>query len=99
LAHDVRDTYRGLYKWDTARLAEEYARALWRVLALVSVRGSIRYHVIAGMHRDELLQDPAAVGAEGRDDWWRLTMGRSALPNPDRSRGLKPIRMRVEVGS
>ena len=82
LAHDVRDTYRGLYEWDTARLAEEYARALWRVLALVSVRGSIRYHVIPSMHRDELLQDPAAVGAEGRDDWWRLTMGRSALPNP-----------------
>jgi hypothetical protein len=73
---------RGLYKWDGARLAEAYARALWRVLALVSVRGSIRYHVIPSMHRDELLQEPAAVGAEGRDDWWRLTMGRSALPKP-----------------
>jgi hypothetical protein len=77
LANDIRDTYRGLYEWDGARLAEAYARALWRVLALVSVRGSIRYHVIPGMHRDELLQDPAGVGAEGRDDWWRLTTGRS----------------------
>jgi hypothetical protein len=77
LANDIRDTYRGLYEWDGARLAEAYARALWRVLALVSVRGSIRYHVIPGMHRDELLQDPAAVSAEGREDWWRLTMGRS----------------------
>ena len=75
LAHDDRGTYRGLYEWDSAPLAEAYARALWRVLALVSVRGSIRYHVIPGMHRDELLQDPATVGAEGRDDWWRLISG------------------------
>jgi hypothetical protein len=73
LAHDDRGTYRGLYEWDGARLAEAYARALWRVLALVSVRGSIRYHVIPGLHRDPLLQDPATVGAEGREDWWRLT--------------------------
>jgi hypothetical protein len=79
LAHDGRGTYRGLYQWDGAHLAEAYARALWRVLALVSVRGSIRYHVIPGMHRDELLQDPATVGAAGRDDWWRLITGRSAL--------------------
>jgi hypothetical protein len=79
LAHDSRGTYRGLYEWDGARLAEAYARALWRVLALVSVRGSIRYHVIPGMHRDELLQGPATVGAEDGDDWWRLITGRSAL--------------------
>jgi hypothetical protein len=90
LAHDDRGTYRGLYEWDGARLAEAYARTLWRVLALVSVPGSIRYHVIPGMHRDELLQDPASVGAEGRDDWWRLTR-RSAPPIPDRSHGQKPI--------
>jgi hypothetical protein len=82
LANDGRGTYRGLYEWDSARLAEAYARALWRVLALVSVRGSIRYHVIPGVHRDELLHDPATVGAEGRDDWWRLITGRSALASP-----------------
>ena len=33
--------YRGLYEWDGPAQAEAYARALWRVLALVSVRGSI----------------------------------------------------------
>ena len=66
-------TYRGLYEWDSASLAEAYARALWRVLALVSVRESIRYHVIPGVHRDALLQNPAMVSAEGREDWWRLT--------------------------
>ena len=41
LADDERGRYRGLYEWDGPRLAENYARALWRVLALVSVRGSI----------------------------------------------------------
>ena len=37
LADDERGRYRGLYEWDDPRLAENYARALWRVLALVSV--------------------------------------------------------------
>ena len=73
MAHDDQGTYRGLYEWDSASLAEAYARALWRVLALVSVRESIRYHVIPGVHRDALLQNPAMVSAEGREDWWRLT--------------------------
>ena len=79
LAHDVRGTYRGVYEWDGAHLAETYARALWRVLALVSARGSIRYHVIPAMHRDQLLQDPPTVSAERREDWWQLTKGHSAL--------------------
>ena len=78
LAHDDRGTYRGLYEWDGARLAEAYARALWRVLALVSVRGSISYHVIPAMRRDELLQDPPTIGAKRREDWWQLTTGHSA---------------------
>jgi hypothetical protein len=86
LAHDGRRTYRGIYEWDGASLADAYARALWRMLALVSVRGSIRYHIIAGMHREELLQDPATIGLEGRDDWWRLIARRSALASPTESR-------------
>src|SRR6185369_4972263 len=40
LSHDEHDVYRGLYEWDGAERAEHYARCLWRVLALVSVRGS-----------------------------------------------------------
>jgi hypothetical protein len=53
LAHDDRGTYRGLYEWDGARPAEAYARALWRVLALVSVRGSI-----AGVLAIAVIVDP-----------------------------------------
>jgi hypothetical protein len=74
LADDERGRYRGLYEWDDAKQAEAYARALWRVLALVSVPGSIHYVVLPGLRRDELLARPqiladAAVDAAA---WWRL---------------------------
>src|SRR6516165_5036910 len=81
LAHDERGRYRGLYEWDGPQRAEHYARALWRVLALVSVRGSIGYIVVPGRHRDDLLEPPrAAAGAVVQDPagaaenpaaWWR----------------------------
>jgi hypothetical protein len=58
LAHDQHGTYRGLYEWDGAVAARAYARSLWRVLALVSVPGSIRYRVLPGVRRDELLAGP-----------------------------------------
>src|SRR6516225_6509996 len=58
LADDERGRYRGLYQWDGAERAEHYARALWQVLALVSVRGSIGYVVLPGAHRAELLGQP-----------------------------------------
>jgi len=75
LAHDERGCYRGLYEWDGPKLAEAYARALWRVLALVSVPGSIRYTVLPELRRDDLLAEPHLVaGAAPVDvaDWWRL---------------------------
>jgi hypothetical protein len=74
LADDERGRYRGLYQWDGAESAEHYARALWRVLALVSVRGSIGYVVLPGVHRDELLEQPqvpAGLAAEDPAAWWR----------------------------
>ena len=74
LADDERGRYRGLYEWDSPRLAENYARALWRVLALVSVRGSIHYVVLPGLRRDELLAQPQGCPAPRRAAaWWRLT--------------------------
>jgi hypothetical protein len=74
LADDERGRYRGLYEWDGPRLAENYARALWRVLALVSVPGSIHYAVLPGLRRDDLLTRPTVLdGAVGPAAWWRLT--------------------------
>jgi hypothetical protein len=74
LSHDQNGSYRGVYQWDGADRAESYARALWRVLALVSVPGSIHYRVLPGMRREEFVRDPGAFGstrvATG-PDWWR----------------------------
>ena len=79
LAHDERGRYRGLYEWDGPRLAENYARALWRVLALVSVPGSIHYVVLPGLRRDELLDRPQVLAG--------TAAGCGGLVAPGRSRG------------
>ena len=74
LADDERGRYRGVYEWDGPRLAENYARALWRVLALVSARGSIHYVVLPGLRRDVLLDGPNVLDSAAADTaaWWRL---------------------------
>ncbi len=72
LTHDERGRYRGLYEWDGPGRAQFYARSLWRVLALVSVRGSIHYMVLPGLRRDELLRGPRIPDLAGEPEWWRL---------------------------
>jgi hypothetical protein len=74
LAHDERGRYRGVYEWDGPRRAENYARTLWRVLALVSVRGSVHYVVLPGLGRDMLLGRPDVLAGAAADAaaWWRL---------------------------
>jgi hypothetical protein len=74
LTHDHTGRYRGVYEWDGPDLAENYARTLWRVLALGSVPGSIHYAVLPGVRRDEFLREPhryAAEAAAVAGDWWR----------------------------
>ena len=73
-AHDAYGVYRGFYEWDGPQRAQDYASALWRVLELVSVRGSIHYTVLPGLHRDEVLADPALMETTGPPDdaWWVL---------------------------
>lgn len=72
LADDERGRYRGVYEWDGPRLAENYARALWRVLAPVSVRGSVHYVVLPGLRRDVLLAGPSVLASAAADAaaWW-----------------------------
>ena len=74
LADDERGRYRGLYEWDGPRRAENYARALWRVLALVSAPGSIHYVVLPDLRRDVLLDRPRVLDGATADAaaWWRL---------------------------
>ncbi|WP_067901433.1 hypothetical protein [Nocardia vaccinii] len=67
LGHDENGTYRGIYEWDGPESAQVYARTLWRVLAPVSVPGSIDYHVVPGVLRGDLL----ALGDHDSDAWWQ----------------------------
>jgi hypothetical protein len=53
-----------VYEWDGADLAEDYARTLWRVLALVCVPRSIQYQIVPGLQRDELLRNPQAADGQ-----------------------------------
>ena len=76
LRHDEHGVYRGLYEWDDPRLAASYARALWWVLALVSVPGSVHWTVLPGLRREMVLNDPGVVGSlapAGANEWWRPT--------------------------
>lgn len=75
LDRDEQDRYRGLYEWDDPAGAQFYARALWRVLELVSPRDSIHYRVVPGVRRDDVLRDPHVldqVDSETAPEWWRV---------------------------
>jgi len=75
VAHDGNSVYRGVYQWDGPSRAQHYARCLWRVLALVSARGSIGHAIVPGVTRDDLLADPAVLDrtpALAIPDWARL---------------------------
>lgn len=72
LAHDEGGVYRGLYDWDGPERAASYARALWWVLMLVCVRSSIRWRVLPGVRRDDLVDVANRVTPTSEDDrWWR----------------------------
>jgi hypothetical protein len=74
LAADETGLYRGVYQWNGADLADSYVRALWWVLALVSERESIRYAIVPGLLRDELLANPTLLDDYATEDrsWWKL---------------------------
>jgi len=75
-ANDERGVYRGLYDWRDPASAEQYVRALWWALIVVSERSSIHYAVLPGIRRDDLLKVPHLVddlaGSESAA-WWRPT--------------------------
>lgn len=75
LAHDERGYYRGVYQWDGREAADRYARALWRVLALVSEPGSIDFRVLPSLLRDQAVTDASLMAAQRpheREAWWRI---------------------------
>ena len=51
------------------------AATLARLLRPFSTRGSVRYRILSGLRRDDVLRDPELLttGAAGEQDaWWRL---------------------------
>ena len=77
VAHDDHGTYPGLYEWDGAERGEAYARALWRVLQLVSVPGSIHYQVLPGNRRADVFTRLDGAAGEravevGTGEWWEV---------------------------
>ena len=86
-AHDENGVYRGFYQWNDPELADAYVRALWWVLALVSVHDSIHYVIVPGLRRDDVLAEPhgsRSCCSGPRQAWWRLVRGRTAeTVNPD----------------
>jgi hypothetical protein len=76
LTADENGVYRGIVEWDGADRAESYGRVMRRILAAVSRRGSVAYHVIAGESRSRFLAETEnLVGTAPQDcnTWWRVS--------------------------
>jgi hypothetical protein len=76
-------TYRGLYEWDGPERAADYASQLVRLLIPLSTGGSVGYHVVPGIRRQDLFdaRGPASDGPkQGADAWWRLAEPLEAAP-------------------
>jgi hypothetical protein len=67
--------YRGLYEWDGAERAHRYATTLSLLLRPACEPGSVTFHVIPGVGRDDALRTPSLLLAAGDDSappaWWR----------------------------
>jgi hypothetical protein len=70
-SHDATGAYRGIYQWDGPERTEVYARALWRILALVGVTGSVRYDIVAGMARDQFGRGLVTNDDVAPAEWWQ----------------------------
>ncbi len=64
--------YRGLYQWDGASLAVDYANRMVALLAPFSNAGTARFHVEERLSRDQFLHEPTSVPGGEDDAWWRL---------------------------
>jgi hypothetical protein len=75
--------YRGLYEWDGPERAADYADTLVRLLTPLSTHGSVRYHVVPGIRRQDLFAASGLTGAgqePGAGAWWRLAEPLEAAP-------------------
>lgn len=76
LTADQNGVYRGIYEWDGADRAETYARVMYRILAMVSRRGSVACHVVPGESRAQFLAHTERLAGNAppeSDAWWRVS--------------------------
>lgn len=75
MAADEQGKYRGLYEWDGTGPAQNYVRALWWPLALISHQDSIRACLLRGRRREDELRwdDGQRLGGA----WWDVCRVRS----------------------
>jgi hypothetical protein len=64
--------YRGIYEWQDAAAARRYAQRMVGLLAPFSTPGTARFHLVAGLRRDDYLADPANEADRPDEGWWRL---------------------------
>lgn len=78
LTDEDTGVYRGVYEWDGADQALDYATTLSELLRVVSVPETVRFHVEPGLRPDDVLDDPGllpenAENAETAERWWRIS--------------------------
>jgi hypothetical protein len=72
-ADDVNTgVFAGVYEWQSARLATEYAERMVALLAPFSNPGTARYHVIERLRRNDYLAVRGATRDRSASSWWQL---------------------------
>ena len=64
--------YSGVYEWQSASLATEYADRMVALLAPFSNPGTARYHVIEHLRRNDFLSDRRGQPKGSATGWWQL---------------------------
>ena len=64
--------YSGVYEWQSASLATEYADRMVTPLAPFSNPGTARYHVLEHLRRNDFLSDRRGQPKGSATGWWQL---------------------------
>ena len=75
--------YSGIYEWQGADLASQYAERMVGLLKPFSSPGTARYHVIEHRQRSDFLSNRREAGDSGSSScWWQLSEAPATGPAP-----------------
>jgi hypothetical protein len=74
------DVNTGVYEWQSASLATQYAQRMVGLLAPFSNPGTARYHVIEHLRRNDFLSDRGAARDSSASGWWQLAEAPTGIP-------------------